>query len=143
MKVPDLYQEILLSHYRAPRNRGVLEAADARARVENPVCGDVIELDLTLNVGRISALRFRGQGCVISQASASMMTELLAGCSPEEAMEKAEALQSLLRGDEETAKRADLKDLRALAGVGRLPGRIRCALLAWEALRQVLPCDEV
>lgn len=136
MDLNALYQELILKHYRHPRNRGDLDAPDAVVSRFNPLCGDEITLQLRLRKGRVEAARFQGQGCSISQASASMMTELLEGKSVDEARALASRFTEMMHGSEEAAKDRALGDLRALAGVARFPTRIRCALLAWDALRE-------
>jgi nitrogen fixation NifU-like protein len=133
-----LYQERLLRHYRSPRHRGTLEPPRQEGRVRNPACGDEVEVHLRVEAGRVAALRFRGEGCAISQASASMMAQVVEGRTVEEAQALARRFAALLKGDAEAAADPALGDLRALAGVARFPLRIRCALLAFEALGQAL-----
>jgi nitrogen fixation NifU-like protein len=136
MNLESLYQELILQHYRRPRNRGRLEEADAEIRMNNPVCGDDITLQLRVRDGRIEAARFHGQGCSISQASASMMAQQLEGRSLEEADALAARFTEMMHGSEEAARDKALGDLRALAGVSKFPVRIKCALLAWDALQE-------
>jgi nitrogen fixation protein NifU and related proteins len=131
-----LYQELILKHYRQPRNRGSLEAPDAEIHMNNPVCGDEIVLQLRVEGERIAAVRFRGQGCSISQASASMMAERVEGRSIAEARELGARFLQMLHGDAEAARDRALGDLRALAGVAKFPVRVKCALLAWNALEE-------
>lgn len=129
-----LYQELILQHYRSPRNRGELDDADVRIALNNPVCGDELTLELRVRDGRIEAARFHGQGCSISQASASMMTGAIEGRTLGEADAVAERFLAMMHGDAEAARDRALGDLRALAGVAKFPVRIKCALLAWDAL---------
>ena len=136
-----LYQELILDHFRRPRNRGEATDAHLSIRRNNPTCGDEIELHLRLADGRIQDLRFGGQGCSISQASASMMTEVLRGATPAEARALTDRFREMLRGDEQAAKDRSLKDLRALAGVANYPARVRCAMLAWAALAELIPAS--
>lgn len=131
-----LYQEVILQHYRKPRNRGEMEDADAEISINNPTCGDEITLQLKLDDDRIADVRFRGHGCSISQASASMMSEHLKGASLADAAALQARFTEMLHGDAEAARDKSLGDLRSLAGVSRFPVRIRCALLAWEALQR-------
>jgi nitrogen fixation NifU-like protein len=131
-----LYQEVILQHYRKPRNRGEMEDADAEISINNPTCGDEITLQLKLADDRIADVRFRGHGCSISQASASMMSERLKGASLADAAALQARFTEMLHGDAEAARDKSLGDLRSLAGVSRFPVRIRCALLAWEALQR-------
>jgi nitrogen fixation NifU-like protein len=136
MNLDSLYQELILRHYRHPRNRGELEGATAVVSRFNPLCGDEITLQLRVRDGRVEEARFLGQGCSISQASASMLTERVVGRTAEEAAALAARFTAMLHGDEEAARDPALGDLRALAGVARFPARVRCAMLAWEALKE-------
>lgn len=136
MSLQSLYQELILQHYRRPRNRGEIEAPDATVHLHNPVCGDEIVLQLRVQEGRIEQARFQGQGCSISQASASMMSQLVEGKSLEEAAALAARFTEMMHGSEEAAHDKSLGDLRALAGVSKFPVRIKCALLAWDALQE-------
>jgi nitrogen fixation protein NifU and related proteins len=131
-----LYQQLILEHYRKPRNRGELAEPDAEVHMNNPTCGDEIVLQVKLAGDRIEAVRFRGQGCSISQASASMMTQLLTGRSLQEAEAVTERFTRMMHGDEEAAHDRALGDLRALAGVAKFPVRVRCALLPWNAMQE-------
>lgn len=133
-----LYQELILKHYRNPRNRGELEDGNAEIRMNNPTCGDEITLRLRLKDGQIQAVRFMGEGCAISQASASMMAALVEGHTVEESQAVADRFREMLRGDGAAAADRALGDLRALAGVARYPARVRCAMLAWNALEEVV-----
>ena len=136
MDLQSLYQELILQHYRHPRNRGKLEEPDVEVRMHNPVCGDDLTLQMRVREGRIEAARFSGQGCSISQASASMMAQQLEGKSLEEADALAARFIEMMHGSEEAARDRTLGDLRALAGVSKFPVRIKCALLAWNALQE-------
>jgi nitrogen fixation NifU-like protein len=129
-----LYQELILDHYRRPRHRGEMEAPDVEVRMNNPTCGDEIVLQLRVRGGTVEEVRFAGQGCSISQASASMMAQQVAGRPLAEADTLAERFRAMLHGDAEAAKDRALGDLRALAGVAKFPVRVRCAMLAWNAL---------
>lgn len=134
MSLQSLYQELILQHYRHPRNRGEIEAPDAQIHLHNPVCGDEIVLQLRVRGDHIEQARFQGQGCSISQASASMMSQLVEGKSLEEAAALSARFTEMMHGSEDAARDKSLGDLRALAGVSKFPVRIKCALLAWEAL---------
>ncbi len=136
LPLKSLYQELILQHYRKPRNRGALEAPDAEISMNNPVCGDEITLQLGIAGDTIEAARFSGQGCAISQASASMMAHLLEGKTVAEAAELQARFTRMMHGDEEAAKDRSLGDLRALAGVAKFPVRVKCALLAWNAMQE-------
>jgi nitrogen fixation NifU-like protein len=133
-----LYQELILDHYKSPRNKGALEGATASAHLHNPTCGDEIFLQLIVEDGRIAEVRFSGQGCSISQASVSMLTQRLKGKTLEEAHALTGRFTEMLHGDAEAAKDRALGDLRALAGVSKFPVRVRCAMLGWNALQEAL-----
>ena len=132
-----LYQEMILDHYRRPRNKGTLERADATVEMKNPLCGDEITLQVVFDPDGVSDLRFSGRGCSISQASASMMTQLVKGKGPEEIDAIREQFRDLMLGNA-AADDSRLGSLRALSGVARFPARVKCALLAWNALESAL-----
>ena len=138
VQLQQLYQEVILDHYRKPRNKGVIEASTHQLTLNNPLCGDVVELQLLVEDGMIVDAAFEGSGCSISQASASMMTERLKGRRVADALELDATFTRMLHGDEAAAADEDLGDLRALAGVSRFPVRIKCALLAWNCLEELL-----
>jgi nitrogen fixation NifU-like protein len=133
-----LYQEIILDHYKRPRNFGTLENPDAVAEAENPYCGDHIIVHLKTDGERISEIRFSGRGCAISQASASMMTEKVKGMRLEEALKFAEDFRQMMRGEKPFPPEGELEDLDALRGVREFPVRVKCATLAWELLQRTL-----
>ena len=133
-----LYQELILEHYRNPRNKGELADPTAEARVANPVCGDEVTVQIRVDGDRIEEIAFDGQGCSISQASVSMMTALVKGRERSEAIGLADLFTDMMRGSEGASPDRSLGDLRALQGVSQFPVRIRCALLAFDALREAL-----
>lgn len=133
-----LYQEVILDHYRKPRNKGVIDESTHTLTLNNPLCGDVIDLLLTVRDGKIVDAGFEGHGCSISQASASMMTERLKGRSISEALALDATFTRMLHGDADAAADEDLGDLRALAGVAQFPVRVKCALLAWNCLEELV-----
>ena len=133
-----VYQELLLDHYRRPRNRGDLPNATVTVERRNPLCGDTLTLQLELEGDRVSEVRFTGQGCSISQASASMMTQLIRGKTLVEASALRDRFRAMILGDVEAASDKSLGDLRALAGVARLPVRVKCALLGFSALEEAV-----
>jgi nitrogen fixation NifU-like protein len=137
-KVDGIYQELILDHYRRPRNKGVLDGADATATRKNPLCGDVIDVMLAWEDGRVADVRFTGRGCSISQASASMMTNAVRGRTAAEIEVVLRRFAAMLQGDRAAATDESLGELRALSGVARLPARITCASLAWSALGDAL-----
>lgn len=136
--IGSLYQDLILEHYRRPRNQGELPDRTADVHVVNPVCGDEIRLQLKITGGIIEQARFVGSGCSISQASASMMTSLLEGCSLTDAEALAKRFGDMMRGDADAARDRRLGDLRALQGVSKFPVRIKCAMLGFDALRKPL-----
>ena len=132
-----LYQEMILDHFRRPRNKGTLEKPDASVEMKNPLCGDEITLQVAFDGDSVCDLRFSGRGCSISQASASMMTQLVKGKSPEEIEAIRTQFRDLMLGNA-SADESQLGSLRALSGVARFPARVKCALLAWNALERAL-----
>lgn len=132
----DLYRELILDHYRSPRNHGELPDAPIHVEGVNPVCGDEIHIDLRVDDGVINEIGFWGQGCSISQSSASMLTERLKGHDTHEAARVISNVRAMLVDGASPA--SDLGDLEALEGVARLPVRVKCALLCWNVLEQGL-----
>src|SRR2546423_113277 len=132
-----LYQELILDHYRRPRNTGTLENADASVEMKNPLCGDEIRLQVAFDGDQVSDVKFSGRGCSISQASASMMTQLLKGKPLAEIDALKTRFRDLMLGNVSGADE-DLGSLRSLSGVARFPARVKCALLAWNALESAL-----
>ncbi len=137
-KLDWLYQEIILDHYKRPRNFGTLDNADAVAEEENPYCGDHIVVHIKTDGEKIADIRFSGKGCAISQASASMMTEKVKGMKLEEALRFAEDFRKMMRGEKPFPPEGELEDLDALRGVCEFPVRIKCATLAWDLLQRSL-----
>ena len=130
----EFYKEVVLDHYQHPRNRGELENADIEEHLYNPLCGDQVTVYANLRDGKVADVRFTGRGCSISQASASMLTERLSGKGREEAEGEIESFLEMMR----TEENEELGDLVALKGIIQTPNRIRCATLAWNALKQGL-----
>ena len=133
----DLYRDIILEYYRNPRNRGRLPEATVSREGQNPLCGDEVFLDLLVEDGVIKDARFQGQGCSISQASASMLTEAVRGLTLEEAEDLYDRFHRLMTGDE-TVDATELGDLEALSGVRKFPVRVKCATLAWHVLDEAI-----
>jgi nitrogen fixation NifU-like protein len=132
----DLYRDIILDHYRRPRNQRAIAGPTHTAEGMNPVCGDQVRLDLVLNGDVIADVSFEGQGCSISQCSASMLTEQLKGRSVDEANHVCAHFRGMLTEGEEPA--AELGDLEALQGVAQFPVRVKCAMLSWNVLQEAL-----
>ena len=137
LSLEDLYKEVILDHYRSPRNKGRLDPHDVALERNNPLCGDEIELFLRFDGDRLEGIAFEGKGCSISQASASMMTEKVSGLSSEQAGHLADLIKRMLSGDEEGDADA-LGDLVSLKGVVKYPVRVKCALLGWNTLLEGL-----
>lgn len=133
----DLYRDIILEYYRSPRNRGRLPQPTISREGQNPLCGDEVSLDLLVEDGVIKDARFQGQGCSISQASASMLTEAVRGLTLEQAEELYHRFRRLMTGDE-TVDATELGDLEALSGVRKFPVRVKCATLAWHVLDEAI-----
>jgi nitrogen fixation NifU-like protein len=134
----DLYRELILDHYRHPRNKGELETRTARVEGYNPLCGDEIEVDMLIDdEGVIEDVAFKGRGCSISQASGSMMTDAVKGLSKQEAQRMLEAFTKMMT-DPELEPDVDLGDLEAFQGVAKFPVRVKCATLAWHVLEEGL-----
>ena len=137
-QLSSLYQQLILEHYRNPRNKAELDGKSVEIHMANPVCGDEIRLQLRIEGDHIAEAKFVGQGCSISQAAVSMMTTLLQGRKLDEAEALAGRFTEMMHGDEEAAKDRSLGDLRALQGVSKFPVRIKCALLGFDALQEAL-----
>jgi nitrogen fixation NifU-like protein len=137
-QITSLYQQLILDHYKRPRNRGELDRPTVEVHMRNPSCGDEVKLQLRVEDGVIEDLKFLGEGCSISQASISMMTSLLKGKRVDEAIGVAERFTRMMHGDPEAAKDRSLKDLRALEGVSKFPVRVKCALLGFDALQEAV-----
>lgn len=133
----DLYKEVILDHYRAPRNRGKLEGAETHLHRDNPLCGDEIDLYIDIDGDTVTGLSFEGKGCSISQASISMMTEKLKGSPISDAEQLANTFKQMMQGENPEDLDA-LGDLVALQGVQKYPVRIKCALLGWNTLLEGL-----
>src|SRR5437660_12146610 len=123
-----LYQELILDHYRRPRNKGALEGATHSVSLNNPLCGDEIDLQLRVDADVIRDVRFIGRGCSISQASASMMTQLLKDRTVPQALTLAARMSAMMQGDESAAKDKSTGDLRARPSVSQFPVRMMGAL---------------
>ena len=137
MSLDELYKEVILDHYRAPRNKGKLDPHDIALERNNPLCGDEIELFLKFDGESLEGIAFDGKGCSISQASASMMTEKVKGLSTKDASALAESIKAMMAGEAE-GDADQLGDLVSLKGVVKYPVRIKCALLGWNTLVEAL-----
>ncbi len=145
MALEDLYREVILDHYRNPRNRGHIENPDAVAQGVNPLCGDEINIEVRFEGDVVSQVAVEGQGCSISQSSASMMTEAIKGKSRAEIEEIVSRFRQMMSLDEADDPGLDsdrpgsvLGDIEALQGVRQYPVRIKCASLGWNTLMNAL-----
>jgi nitrogen fixation NifU-like protein len=145
MALEELYREVILDHYRNPRNKGHLESPDASAQGVNPMCGDEINIDLMISDGVVSSIAIEGQGCSISQSSASMMSEAIKGKTRDEIADLVGRFRKMMSLDESDDPGLDperpgavLGDLEALQGVRKYPVRIKCASLGWNTLLEAL-----
>jgi nitrogen fixation NifU-like protein len=134
----DLFQDIILEHYKRPRNKGTLEGATVDVHMNNPTCGDEVRLFLQVEGGVVRDVSFEGEGCSISQSSISMMTQMLKGQPVEDGLRLAERFKDMMHGDAEAARDRSLRDARALAGVSKFPTRVKCALLGWNAFEEAV-----
>lgn len=142
--IDDLYREVILEHFKAPRNKGIVSSASHQADGVNPLCGDQIKITARIENGKLTDLKFEGQGCAISQSSASMMTAAIKGKSIAEAQSLTRDFKRMFGLEDAELQQKDSKheeslgDLEALEGVKKYPVRIKCALLAWNTLLQAL-----
>src|SRR5919108_2107421 len=137
MSLEDMYKEVILDHYKNPRNKRDLPQAEISCSKNNPLCGDEITVHAHLADGRVAEVTFEGQGCSISQASASMMTEAVTGKSVDAAGELTAEFRGMMEGKVEPDEE-EFGDLIALKGVVKYPVRIKCAVLAWDVLQEAL-----
>jgi nitrogen fixation NifU-like protein len=133
----ELYKEVILDHYKNPRNKRGLDEATVSRRKNNPLCGDEIEVHALLADGEVKEVTFEGQGCSISQASASMLTESVRGKPLGDASSLVSDFRGMMEGRVEPDEDA-FGDLVALKGVAKYPVRIKCAVLAWDVLQEAL-----
>lgn len=144
MEIEEIYKDIIMDHYLSPRNYGEIPYAHTSEGInplckvegENPICGDAIFLQFIVKDNKIEDIKFSGRGCAISQASASIMTEIVKGKDIEEVKSLIFRFSGIMEGKEDFTE--DLGDLLAFSGVRNLPARVKCALLAWETLLEGL-----
>ncbi|HEX9775780.1 MAG TPA: SUF system NifU family Fe-S cluster assembly protein [Actinomycetota bacterium] len=135
MSLDDLYREVILDHYRSPRNKRALDLPAIDVHRNNPLCGDDITLHVAIRDGVAAEAAFEGQGCSISQASASMLTEAIKGKRLEDIEALVLTFRRMMAGEDDPGEE-ELGDLVALKGVVKYPVRIKCAVLAWDALQE-------
>jgi nitrogen fixation NifU-like protein len=134
-----MYQEIILDHYKHPHGRGLRDPFDAESFQVNPTCGDEVTLRVKLDDGKVADVSYDGQGCSISQASTSVMTDLVVGHTIEEAFTTMDAFVELMQGKGKVEPDEDvLEDGVAFAGVAKYPARVKCALLGWMAFKDAV-----
>ncbi|MBC8080975.1 MAG: SUF system NifU family Fe-S cluster assembly protein [Gorillibacterium sp.] len=133
MELDDLYRRVIMDHYKNPRNRGSFDGDVITVNLNNPSCGDRITIQLKMENGIVMDAKFQGEGCSISLSSASMMTDAVKGKTLEEAEHMAENFSCMMRGQHTDF---EYEDLEALSGVNKFPARIKCATLAWNAMRK-------
>ena len=138
----DLYREIILEHSGNPRRRGCLEHPTHSHVGFNPLCGDEVELQIRVCDGVVQDIRFQGEGCSISQASASMLTEEVVGKTLQEVAELSESFKSWMKDRDMSQPPQDIGDLEALSGVRLYPVRIKCALLPWTTMVEALKAQK-
>ena len=138
----DLFQDVILDHYKRPRNKGSLDDFTVDVTMNNPTCGDAVHLFLKVEDGVVSDVSFEGEGCSISQASISMMTQILKDQPVDDGLQVGELFKQMMHGDMDAAKSKELKDARALQGVSQFPTRVKCALLGWNAFEEAVKEDE-
>jgi nitrogen fixation protein NifU and related proteins len=136
----DIYKEVILDHYKSPRNKRELPGANHVCSRNNPLCGDEITVAAAVADGTIGEVTFQGAGCSISQSSASMMTEATTGRTVEDALALAAEFRGMMAGEVEPEEDR-FGDLVALKGVVKYPIRIKCAVLAWDVLQDALQGD--
>ncbi|MEI3605496.1 SUF system NifU family Fe-S cluster assembly protein [Pseudogracilibacillus sp. SE30717A] len=132
-----LYRQVIMDHYKHPRNRGTFEDETLTVEMNNPTCGDRIFLQFKLDGDIVEDVKFTGEGCSISLASASMMTQAIKGKKIDEALEMSELFSKMMLGQDVNVDDFGLEDIEALQGVSNFPARIKCATLPWKAMEKV------
>jgi nitrogen fixation NifU-like protein len=133
-----LYQEVILDHNRKPRNFREMENADRRIEGRNPLCGDELTLWLKLDGDRVTDISFKGTGCAVSKSSASLMTSTVKGKTVAETRQLFDRFHDMITGKLPESEREQMGSLAALGGVSKFPVRVKCASLAWHALKSAL-----
>ena len=136
-----LYRQVIMDHYKKPRNKGVLVEDSLTVNMNNPTCGDRIQLTMKVSAGMVVDAKFEGEGCSISMSSASMMTQAIKGMKMEEAIKLSTVFSEMMQG-KDYDDNLDLGDIEALQGVSKFPARIKCATLAWKAMEKGLKEEE-
>ncbi|TWT03271.1 SUF system NifU family Fe-S cluster assembly protein [Planococcus sp. CPCC 101016] len=136
-----LYRQVIMDHYKTPRNKGTIENNSVTIEMNNPTCGDRIQLTLQVEDGIVKDAKFDGEGCSISMASASMMTQAVKGQEIDTALKLSGIFSDMMLGKEYDDS-IDLGDIEALQGVSQFPARIKCATLAWKAMEKGVQNEE-
>lgn len=136
-----LYRSVIMDHYKTPRNKGTLENENVKIDMNNPTCGDRIHLTLQVEDGIIKDAKFDGEGCSISMASASMMTQAVKGQDIDTALKLSGIFSDMMLGKDYDDS-VDLEDIEALQGVSKFPARIKCATLAWKAMEKGVQSED-
>lgn len=131
-----LYRQVIMDHYKKPRNKGILEDGSMTIDMNNPTCGDRIRLTMKVENDTVADVKFEGEGCSISMSSASMMTEAIKGKNLNTAMKLSHIFSDMIQGKDYDDDGLDLGDIEALQGVAKFPARIKCATLAWKAMEK-------
>ncbi|MEM1504506.1 SUF system NifU family Fe-S cluster assembly protein [Domibacillus sp. 8LH] len=132
-----LYRQVIMDHYKNPRNKGAIEDGSVTVDMNNPTCGDRIHLTMNVENGVVTDAKFDGEGCSISMASASMMTQAIKGKNIEDAIKLSQVFSDMMLGNDYPDD-VDLDDIEALQGVAKFPARIKCATLSWKAMEKGL-----
>lgn len=136
-----LYRRVIMDHYKTPRNKGTLDTNSVNIEMNNPTCGDRIQLTLQVEDGIVKDAKFDGEGCSISMASASMMTQAVKGQEVDTAIKLSHIFSDMMLGKDYDDS-IDLGDIEALQGVSQFPARIKCATLAWKAMEKGVQSEE-
>ena len=131
-----LYRQVIMDHYKNPKNKGKFDGDSLTVDMNNPTCGDRIQLQMQIEDDVVKAVRFDGEGCSISMSSASMMTQAIKGKSVDEALNMSKLFSDMMLGKDIDAEDFELGDIQSLQGVSKFPARIKCATLAWKAMEK-------
>ncbi len=138
MSFEDLYQDILLDHYKQPRNAGQVSGATCSIHDHNPLCGDDITVHMKITDGKVERVGFEGKGCAISIASASMMTDQIQGKPVDVAKQEVETFLAIMRDEDSFDNHPEFEEATSLNGVKKLHARIKCATLSWNTAKKML-----
>lgn len=131
-----LYRQVIMDHYKNPRNKGTIDGNVLTVDMNNPTCGDRIQLQLEVDGDVVKDVKFDGEGCSISMSSASMMTQAIKGKKTDDVLKMSKLFSEMMMGENVDTEDLDLEDIEALQGVSKFPARIKCATLAWKAMEK-------